>query len=1144
MAMELAKHHQHHQNVQHHLTQKKGNCTLKREELLGHDLQKGQTEILDWVSSALGESLPTIEDDGADNNNRLYFVLRDGTVLCKLFAKLFPGRSNAATSTIHTNFATSSGAALALLANPNSAAQSNSNSHASMSSFKFNTNPRLPFKKLENITIFLDALRKEKIIKDQDLFETSDLYEQKNMSKVMSCLILLKKWCESGSTIDNTSLKSQSAAQLSAPARNNSLFNVIDNWKQSSSSPALPLNVSSIESLENVVVEESDKTIPASNETTPREVAPVVAEVQEEKPSVLLSSSPTAPAAQPSKGTPPLMKLEIKAIPVRTVPSPAVNPLSSPRSPRSPRSPLSPRSPRVAPVNAPVAPSTPPVEQRSPRSPRFVQPVDTPIKSKPNDDLHLSSLVRSPLAPPAPILAVKKQDSGDEWPDELDFDDPVDNVNTTNSNSMKKEEVAVEPVNSKFAKLIEKDDDDDFDDWDDGEDVPRIKLSLPGLGTSNPSLPAIPATNPTPTTPRRTTNSDASSIPVSTTVSISPKVSPVLVSNDKEEADEEEETPIVLRDIKNSVAEDDDPFSSDDENDTDILALRKLIKGDLELIEESKAELKTDQPKEMQKEQASTTVDLKILQARWAEESEQPKKKEKIVVPEEMSVQLSKWKDKDVEDVFDEYFDDVTEIKFNAKPKEPEVVVKPNPTPETKEEESHISFSRIQHRTGYQPTDHAVTNIAYSFYCRAVMEPTLVAYNVLKSKQSRRKTISFLSTTWNGWNAQVSRMARNLLLLGINSGDQVCLASRIGPLWHSLLLAALSIGAVVVISPSKVNQASVIQHCRPKLVLLDTVRQIHEYHVNTIDSVTHVLVAQSASSSVTPRQAMGGKRAYTFVQFMQLNRQLPTEEEALRIESHMKNIKPEQPALVYYPKSKPQPVILSHKNLLWTANELNASLKDKLQAPIKTTCSHVLHGLFQFVVDLLLPTVCGGTINFYGRCPPTQSIKVIVPSLLYFDAEILREYNILLRRELPSKDQFSVSPYVAEVLKRALGIHQAHVIGAIDEIELTESVEVVLKLLHIPFYPVVGIPETTSITHIAFNGELNKVNVRNFFSLAIQSKMRSDGSIVISGPNIAIGHYSEDGQMQPTTAEDGWLVLPSSVLSHLSRGGRTSRYAK
>jgi len=100
-----------------------------------------------------------------------------------------------------------------------------------------------------------------------------------------------------------------------------------------------------------------------------------------------------------------------------------------------------------------------------------------------------------------------------------------------------------------------------------------------------------------------------------------------------------------------------------------------------------------------------------------------------------------------------------------------------------------------------------------------------------------------------------------------------------------------------------------------------------------------VLIAQSASSSVTPRQALGGKRAYTFVQFMQLNRQLPnglcphhdhqndltiylpskyTEEEALRLESLLSTIKPNQPALIYYQaKSKALPVILSHKNLLW-----------------------------------------------------------------------------------------------------------------------------------------------------------------------------------------------------------------------------------
>jgi len=100
MAMDVAKHHQHHQ--QHNPHSKKGNCTLKREELLGQDLQKGQSEIIDWIRSALGEPLSIDEDapslsssgesgSSISNSNRLYFLLRDGTVLCKLFVKLFPG---------------------------------------------------------------------------------------------------------------------------------------------------------------------------------------------------------------------------------------------------------------------------------------------------------------------------------------------------------------------------------------------------------------------------------------------------------------------------------------------------------------------------------------------------------------------------------------------------------------------------------------------------------------------------------------------------------------------------------------------------------------------------------------------------------------------------------------------------------------------------------------------------------------------------------------------------------------------------------------------------------------------------------------------------------------------------------------------
>lgn len=98
---------------------------------------------LTWVGKTIGEDL---SPDGSTDN--CFQSLNDGLVLCKLANCVKPG---------------------------------------SISENKLKTAPKLPFKKMELIGMFLDALKKYGL-RENELFQTVDLYEQVNLPQVILCI--------------------------------------------------------------------------------------------------------------------------------------------------------------------------------------------------------------------------------------------------------------------------------------------------------------------------------------------------------------------------------------------------------------------------------------------------------------------------------------------------------------------------------------------------------------------------------------------------------------------------------------------------------------------------------------------------------------------------------------------------------------------------------------------------------------------------------------------------------------------------------------------------------------------------------------------------------------------------------------------
>jgi len=116
--------------------------------MVGRNKEQEQ-EILNWIEAVIGEKLPA----GAYED-----VLRDGVILCRLINKIAPGSVN--------KIQTSGGS----------------------------------FKLMENIQRFQASLKKYGV-PEEEIFQTADLYERRNIPQVTLCIYALARLVSTSSSV-------------------------------------------------------------------------------------------------------------------------------------------------------------------------------------------------------------------------------------------------------------------------------------------------------------------------------------------------------------------------------------------------------------------------------------------------------------------------------------------------------------------------------------------------------------------------------------------------------------------------------------------------------------------------------------------------------------------------------------------------------------------------------------------------------------------------------------------------------------------------------------------------------------------------------------------------------------------------------
>ena len=437
----------------------------------------------------------------------------------------------------------------------------------------------------------------------------------------------------------------------------------------------------------------------------------------------------------------------------------------------------------------------------------------------------------------------------------------------------------------------------------------------------------------------------------------------------------------------------------------------------------------------------------------------------------------------------------------------------------------------------------AIDSIPARLFEQAAARPQAPAYHV-------RVSGTWEATSWADYAAAVRAAGKSLMALGLESGQTTCILGFNRPEWVITDLATMAVGSApagvyTTCSPEEV--AYIVGHTEAPVVLVENHHQlekVQEQWANLPALRTVVLMDGSP--------AVDDERVLTWSEFLARGEGV----DDAAFQGRMDALEEDALATLIYTSGTtgpPKGVMLSHKNLAWTATTAvdivsshsgDASLS---YLPL----SHIAEQIFSIHV----PVTTGGSISFaesIERVP--DNLREVQPTLVFGVPRIWEKMyaKILeagaqtkgLKRKLAgwakgvateanaiknaggSPGGFLAFKYklaqrlVFSKVKPRIGLNRARVCvsGAApinaEILEFFASLDVVI-------HEVYGQSEDTGPTTFNRPGQTRFGSVGPRIE-GIDVEIRDDGEIVVRGPNVFLGYY-KDPEATNATLIDGWL---------------------
>lgn len=441
----------------------------------------------------------------------------------------------------------------------------------------------------------------------------------------------------------------------------------------------------------------------------------------------------------------------------------------------------------------------------------------------------------------------------------------------------------------------------------------------------------------------------------------------------------------------------------------------------------------------------------------------------------------------------------------------------------------------------------AETTLAHLF-ARAKSKPDAPAYCVKSNGQ-------WMATSWSTYAEQIRTAARGLIALGLPAGGATAILGFNRPEWTIFDLATTLAGGVpagIYVTSSPEEILYILRHAQAKVVLVENRDQWNKVAGvrSQLPDLSHVVLM---TGSRVPDDAPSEAKSLTWEEFLARGASVAQEE----LDARTANLRADDPATLIYTSGTtgpPKAVMLSHRNLAWTAaisvqEIFDIGDQDSLLSYLPL--SHIAEKMFTIHGSLT-----AGYCVYFAQAPETvvDDLREVQPSIVFGVPRVWERMYAGVRAKLgeasPVKSRLAAwamgvarrvndlrcrgeAPGMAlaisyglarrvvlDKVKARLGLGRSRVCAS-GAAPISREILEFLAGLDVLVYEVYGQSEGCGPTTFNRPGRTRLGTVGPPIP-GMEVVIAADGEVLGRGPNVFLGYF-KDPDATAETQVDGWL---------------------
>jgi long-chain acyl-CoA synthetase len=402
---------------------------------------------------------------------------------------------------------------------------------------------------------------------------------------------------------------------------------------------------------------------------------------------------------------------------------------------------------------------------------------------------------------------------------------------------------------------------------------------------------------------------------------------------------------------------------------------------------------------------------------------------------------------------------------------------------------------------------------------------------------------------WATYVQQVRQAGKALIALGVKPGDHVAIVGFNRPEWVVFHLGVLCVGgasAGVYPGYSAEEVRHIVRHADASIILIEDRSRIQALAAERLPRLRHIVTLNRDAEVQTP----GVPDVMNWRQFQARGDETPDSAFDARVDQ----LEPDAlAALIYTPgtEGRPKGVMLSHRNLAWTA----AAMSDLLgSGPRDTVLSYLpLAHILEQLLAIYVPVTVGSAVYFAKSLDTVaENLREVQPTLLFGPPRIWERFHAGVSANLASVRgaNQSVVAWVRQVarvvcrlrnqgsrpgwitrfkyqlarylllakLAPALGVENARFCAS-STAPIAEDLLDFFSSLDVAVHEIYGQSEMCGVGSANRPGE-TRFGTAGLPVAGVEVEIAEDSEILVRGPNVFMGYYKDVEATRAALPED------------------------